>query len=299
MIKSLIIMAALVSSAPLTARAVEATQAIVATDLQFPEGTIFVGDTLYFVDYTRSSVLRIVRGKAETIWQQPGCGANGLLAIGDHLLVACFDGGSIVEISTAGATLSTIRQDNRGRPLVAPLDLPADQKGGVYFSASGSAGTPGKVFYLGHDHVAHEVASGIPFANGIGISPDGATLYVAETPTGKVLAFPINADRSLGPVRDLIRLREVIQAGQNGAATPDSLRVDALGNVFLALYRGGGVAIVSPKGALLAQVDVPAAHHTNLAISPDGKSLYVTAVDDDPVSTYRGQIVRVANPLAP
>jgi sugar lactone lactonase YvrE len=56
---------------------------------------------------------------------------------------------------------------------------------------------------------------------------------------------------------------------------------------------------VSPAGALITLVDVPSAHHTNLAISPDGKSLYVTAVDDDPQSTYRGQIVRIPNPLAP
>jgi gluconolactonase len=44
---------------------------------------------------------------------------------------------------------------------------------------------------------------------------------------------------------------------------------------------------------------VPSQHHTNLAISPAGESLYVTAVDDDAQSTYRGQIVRMPNPLAP
>lgn len=54
----------------------------------------------------------------------------------------------------------------------------------------------GKVFYVCGDHVAREVASGIKFANGVGISPDGATLYVAETPTGKVLAFAIKAEGS-------------------------------------------------------------------------------------------------------
>ncbi|MEJ0016446.1 MAG: hypothetical protein WDN25_07740 [Acetobacteraceae bacterium] len=42
---------------------------------------------------------------------------------------------------------------------------------------------------------------------------------------------------------------------------------------------------------------VRASYH--LAISPDGANLYVTAVDDDARSTYRGQIVRLANPIAP
>ena len=270
----------------------------VATGLQFPEGTIFVGNTLYFVDYSRSSVLRLANGRTEIVWQQPGCGANGLVTVSTGLLVACFDSGTVVEISTAGATLSTIRQDDHGHVFVAPNDLAADPKGGIYFSASGSPVYPGKVFYRGVDQVVREVASGIQFANGVGVSPDGATLYVAETPTGKVLAFAIEADGSLGAARDFIRLRDVVPASQNGIATPDSLRVDTHGNLFVALYHGGGLAIVSPAGTLMALLDVPSEHHTNLAISPDGKSLYVTAVDDDPKSTYRGQIVRMANPLA-
>ncbi len=65
------------------------------------------------------------------------------------------------------------------------------------------------------------------------------------------------------------------------------------------LFPEGGVAILSPAGRLLKLVDVPSQHHTNLAISPDGRSLYVTAVDDDARSTDRGRIIRIANPLAP
>ena len=281
------------------AKAADVRAEVVATDLGFPEGTIFVGNDLYFVDYARSSVLRLVGSKTETIWHQDGCGANGLIAVPAGLLVACFDIGTIVQISPAGATLTTIRADDHGQALVAPNDLAADQKGGIYVSDSGSATRPGKVFHLSSDQVLHEVASGVRFANGVGVSPDGTTLYVAESPTGKVLAFPIEADASLGPARDLIRLRDILPAGRSGPVTPDSLRVDTHGNVFVALYHGGGVAIVSPTGRLIRVLDVPSEHHTNLAISPDGKSLYITAVDDDAQSTYRGQIVRMANPIVP
>jgi gluconolactonase len=272
---------------------------IAATDLSFPEGTIFVGHDLYFVNYARSDVLRLVDARTEVVWHQDGCGANGLVAVPDGLLVACFDGGTVVKISLGGATLTTIRRDRSGQAFVAPNDLTADQKGGLYLSDSGSSDLPGKVFYLGGNGVVREVAHGIRFANGIGVSPDGSTLYVAESPTGKVLAFPIKADGSLGRVRDLIRLRDVVPAGRGGAITPDSLRVDTHGNVFVALYNGGGVAIVSPAGRLVTLLDVPSQHHTNLAISPDGKSLYITAVDDDARSAYHGQIVRMVNPLAP
>ncbi|MBV9828840.1 MAG: SMP-30/gluconolactonase/LRE family protein [Alphaproteobacteria bacterium] len=299
MIKIILLVATLWIGAQISARAAPPGTETVAADLQFPEGTIFIGDNLYFVDYARSVVLRLAGGRTEVVWQQPGCGANGLLTVPDGLLVACFDSGRIVEIAMSGATLATIRQDDRGQPFAAPNDLAADRNGGVYFTASGSAATPGKVFHLGRDRVVREVASGIQFANGVGLSPDGRTLFVAETPTGKVLAVAIRADGSLGAPQDFIRLRDAVAAGRSGAAKPDSLRVDRHGNLFVALYEGGGVAIVSPAGRLLTVVDVPAAHHTNLAISPDEKWLYVTAVDDDPRSTYRGYIVRVVNPLAP
>jgi gluconolactonase len=274
-------------------------QVIAASGLLFPEGTIFVGSNLYFVDYARSDVLRLVDGEIEPVWHQDGCGANGLVEVPTGLLVACFDSGTVVEISMAGATLKTIRRDDGGQALSAPNDFTADQKGGIYLSDSGSSSSPGKVFYLSRDQMLREVASGIRFANGIGVSRDGATLYVAESPTGKVLAFPIKADGSVGPPRDFIRLRDILSVGRVAAATPDSLRVDTHGNVFVALYDGGGVAIVSPAGRLLILLDVPSQHHTNLAISPGGESLYITAIDDDAQATYRGQIVRMANPLAP
>jgi gluconolactonase len=297
--KIILVAAALWMAAQSGAHAGDSSAETVATNLQFPEGTIFIGDSLYFVDYALSDVLRLAGGRTEIVWHQTGCGANGLVAVSNGLLVACFGAGTIVRISMTGATLNTFRRDDRGHAFVSPNDLAADRKGGVYFSDSGSAGHPGEVFYLSSDHVLRRVASGIQFANGVGVSPDGDTLYVAETTTGKILAFAIRADGSLGTARDLIRLRDVVPAGRNAAATPDSLRVDTRGNLFVALYDGGGVAVVSPKGVLIKLVDVPSSHHTNLAISPDGKSLYVTAVDDDPQSTYRGQIVRVLNSLAP
>ncbi len=63
---------------------------IVAKDMHFPEGMIFVGDALYFVDYTTSDVLRLSGNTVEKVWHEDGCGANGLLQWNSSLLVACF-----------------------------------------------------------------------------------------------------------------------------------------------------------------------------------------------------------------
>jgi gluconolactonase len=269
--------------------------AVVARGLQFPEGTVFVGDTLYFVDYATSDVLRLDGNKVETVWHQDGCGANGLLAVPDGLLVACFDGGRVEKISVAGRLLATIDHDDAGGALVAPNDLAVDTKGGVYFTASGSGGSPsGKVFYIGPDHSITQVAAGIAFANGVAVSPAGDVLYVGETPANRILRFAIGANGRLGDRRTFVDLGDIVTGG-----APDGVRVDGHGNLFVALYRGRGFAVIGPDSHLIRQVDLPAAHHTNLAISPDGRLVVATAVEDGPGGGYRGELVRVANPVEP
>jgi gluconolactonase len=271
----------------------------VARDLQFPEGTIFVGDTLYFVDYATSDVLRLVAGKVETVFHQDGCWANGLLAVGAGLLVACYGNGTVIRISLDGRLLETIRADADGKPFESPNDFTADAKGGVYFTGSGSgAAIPGKVYHRAADGRVTAVASDIGFANGLAVSPDGGLLYVVETSARRLLRFAIAADGTLRERRVFVTLADILADRGRKGFTPDSLRIDAHGNLFVALYEGGGFAVLSPAGTLLNQVDVPGAHHTNLAIAPDGKSLIVTAVDDVPNGAYRGALYRVPNPVA-
>ncbi len=271
---------------------------VIAGNLQFPEGTIFVGATPYFVDYSTSSVLRLVNGRVETVWRKPGCGANGLLQVPEGLLVACFDGGTVERISIEGRPQATIARDARGQPFVAPNDLAADPRGGVYFSASGAeGGTPGKIFHIGPDRVVREVANGMSFANGLVVSADGGQLIVAESRRGRLLAFPIRPDGSLGAQRVLVTLSDILADGAHRTYSPDGLRRDRRGNLFVGLYRGGGIAVLSPEARLLAQIDLPGEHHANLALSPDGRSIVATAVDDGPGGSYRGQLLRLANPL--
>jgi len=270
---------------------------IVNRSLQFPEGTIFVGDTLYFVDYAASNVLRLEGNTVRLVWHGEGCGANGLLQVPEGLLVACFDGGVVARISLAGKVLATIRPDD-GDGFAATNDFAADAKGGVYITASGALGSDtGKLYYLGSEGPAHEVAHGLDFANGVAVSPDGRLLYVTETGTGHVLAFTIGADGRLRERRVLATLTRE-RDGRPETTTPDSMRIDRHGNLFIALYNGGGFDVIRPDGSLLAQVDLPGQHHTTLAITPDGKSVIVSAVDDGPRGSYRGRLLRVANPAA-
>ncbi|WP_157977804.1 SMP-30/gluconolactonase/LRE family protein [Paraburkholderia kururiensis] len=276
-----------------------ATARTIVDGLQFPEGTVFVGTTLYFVDYGRSEVLRIVGGEAQRVWQRDGCGANGLAPSGDGLLVACYDSGAIVEITTDGRTLREINTDDAGNPLIHPNDLTADHHGGVYFTASGSADTPGKVFYRDTAHHVREVATGIRYANGVAVSPDNGTLYVAESDAARVLAFTIRGSAQLSHRRLFAAQTAFGPLAANTRFTPDGVRTDAHGNVFVAQYDGGGFAVFAADGRLREAVRLPLAHHSNLAIAPDGRSVFVTAIPDEADGAKRGALLQVPNPVGP
>jgi gluconolactonase len=267
----------------------------VATGLQFPEGTVFVGNTLYFVDYGSSDVLRLVDGAVQRVWHQDGCGANGLAQTGSGLLVACYDSGTIAEIALDGRLIDTIGSDDKGLPFLSPNDLAADQKGGVYFTASGSGTAPGKVYYRGIDHRVREVASNIRYANGLVVSLDGKRLYLAESAASRLLSYAIAPDAGLSDGKEFVKLDDVLASAGAREFTPDGVRMDRYGNVFVALYRGGGFAVFSSDGKLIRTVELPGSHHSNLAISPDGKSVYVTAIYDTPGGGARGEILKVPN----
>ena len=271
---------------------------VAVSGLGFPEGAIFVDNTLYFVDYTTSDVLRLVGGKAERVWHQDGCNANGLVTLHGELLVACYGNGTVVRISTDGKIRETIRHDQSGGDFIAPNDLTADPLGGVYFTGSGNQEILGKVYYRDPAGHVRTVAENIDYANGLAVSPDGKLLYVAESRKHRLLTFGIGAGGNLSHQTEFVKLAEVLANGRPETFTPDGVRVDKHGRLFIGLYDGGGFAVLTGDGKLVKMVGLPAAHHASLAISPDGKSVFVTATDDTPDGSYRGEMLQVDNPVS-
>jgi gluconolactonase len=267
----------------------------VATGLEFPEGAIFVGDALYFVDYGTSRVIRLHDGTMSTVWQDDHCGANGVLRVPEGLWVACFSGQTFRLITLEGQPIQVLDRDGSGASFESPNDLAADGHGGAWLTASGSSAAAGKVYHLSPSHVAHAVAGDLYFANGVATSPDGRLLYVTESTAGRISVFTVGPGDTLGERRDFVNLADVFPDGHQRPYKPDSMRTDRAGNLFVALYDGGGFAVFRPDKSLLAKVDVPLAHHTTLAISPDDRFVYVSAVADEPGGGYRGELYRVPN----
>jgi gluconolactonase len=286
----------------LCAAAMAAGPEVISRDVRSPEGPIFVGDMLYLVDYVGHNVVRLQDQSARVIWHRDGCGPTGLARVPEGLLVACFDGKSVVAISLEGGTLSSFDTDENGHKLREPNDFALDARGGLYFSGTGPwepRPIVGKLYYRSADRKVRTVASDLHSPNGLVLSPDGQLLYVAESFASRILLFDVAPDGSLSGRREFLKIAEVLPGAGGRTYTPDGLRIDRNGNLFVGFWDGACFAVISPQGKLIKQVDLPAPHDPNLAITPDGKSVILTGVFDLPDNGSRGELYRVPNPVAP
>jgi sugar lactone lactonase YvrE len=119
------------------------------------------------------------------------------------------------------------------------------------------------------------VLDGLTISNGIGWSPDGATMYLADSGPRVVHAFAFDAPRgTISGGRALVTIPEDLGA-------PDGLTVDAAGDLWVAIYGGWCVRRYGPDGVLRGELPVPAAQCTSCAFGGPGLSrLYVTTATE-------------------
>ncbi len=156
----------------------------------YPEGPLWHDGKLLFVEYAGPGIKMWDGRRTSVYWRGAHCGASGLIAYRrDHLLVACYDANTIVELDNAGKQIRTIDRDSAGKPFVGPNDFTADGGGGIYVSASGvydvKAPISGTILHLsGANGTLVEVANLIHYSNGLTLSKDGKSLLVAEMLAG-------------------------------------------------------------------------------------------------------------------
>ena len=128
------------------------------------------------------------------------------------------------------------------------------------------------LYRLDPDSKLTAVIGDIMISNGLAFSPDGRTLYHADTPTRTVHAYDF--DGATGAIAN----RRVFARFGGQTDRPDGAAVDRDGCYWSAFYRGGKVVRVSPAGALLAEYPLPALCPTMCAFGgPDLRTLYVTS----------------------
>ncbi len=278
---------------------------VVTTGLRFPEGPIAMPDgSVILVEMFGPRVTRVLPdGTKQTVAEVPG-GPNGAaigpdgalylcnnggsfspVDLGDLLLPGPFDpqrylGGRIQRVDLASGVVTDLYTECDGRPLRAPNDLVFDADGGFWFTDHGvrderTSDRTG-VFYAHADGSGiREVIHPTDGPNGIGLSPDGATLYYAETHTGRVFRRSIVAPGEVAGAMPLDT--SICLAGLPGLQLLDSLAVDGAGNVCVATLVSGGITVISPEGEIVDFVATGDLLTTNICFGgPDLRTAYIT-----------------------
>ncbi|GGG32112.1 hypothetical protein GCM10010964_20050 [Caldovatus sediminis] len=279
---------------------------ILAEGLRFPEGPVAMPDgSVALVEIEAGRITRVAPDGTKSVIARPGGGPNGLaLGPGGSLYVtnnggfawheepgmlrpvapsADYRGGRIERIDPATGAVTVLYERCGEHLLSGPNDLVFDGQGGFWFSDLGKVRPRGRdhgaVYWAAEDgsrivEAAHPVPGG---ANGIGLSPDGRTLYVAETETGRLWAFDV-----LGP--GVLR-KEPWPSPHGGRLVCqfpgfrrlDSLAVTAAGNIVVATLVAGEISTVAPSGEILRVVKMPERMPTNICFGgPDMRTAYVT-----------------------
>lgn len=275
--------------------ATHAGTAVVDSKAIYPEGPLWQDGKLRYVEYAGPGIKSWDGQFTRIFWSDGHCGPSGLTAHGEgHLLVACYDANTLMEVDAEGHTFRTIRMDSAGNPFIGPNDFAADGKGGLYFSASGvydvKAPITGTVLYISAAGWITVVANTIHYSNGLTVSQDGKILLVSEHLAGRILAFPINADGSLGPRTVWVRLRDLAPptAHEDAYNGPDGLKLGPDGNYYIAQNGSGRVLVVSPERKLVHIIKVPTPYVTNMNFA--GTTVYITGVFDPWNAPYPGAV---------
>jgi len=294
---------ALASYAGAAAAAGEVT---VVSGVPGPEGPLYVDANLYWVGWI-SSTMSKWDGKSITVLNKlAGCGHNGLALTKQRtFLVACTDEhGAILELDMTGKQLRRWDADDKGVKFTGGInDIVVTANGGAYATVFGPyqslpTTVAGKILYRAPGSQKWlEVANDLNYANGIGVSPNGKTLYVSETVGNCILKFNINADGTLTG-RANFALLNVLTPNKVTSwwLGPDSMKVDRKGNIYVAQWFGGKILKISAEGKLLHVFPIAAGEGTtNVAFGPDERHLYVTVVKnpDDPQAL--GSVVKIEN----
>ena len=279
---------------------------IVAEELQFPEGPVVTNDgSVLVVEIQRETITKIRPDGTRAIVATAGGGPNGLAVGPDGALYLCnnggllfqetdgflhiragshprYVGGRIERIDAKTGAVLLLYDKCADRRLCGPNDIVFDMHGGFYFTDLGKNRERdrdhGGVYYAMADgSKIMTLAYPMTTPNGIGLSPDGRTVYVAETETARLWAFDIEAPGQPKRYGFPSPHGGRLVCGLGGYQRFDSLAVAASGNICVATLVTGCITVISPEGAVLDQVKTGDPMTTNIAFGgTDMRTAYLT-----------------------
>ena len=276
--------------------------------LRFPEGPIAMPDgSIILVEIESGRLTRVLPDGAKEVVAEPGGGPNGAAMGPDGACYVCNNGGfnwaydeepgsirpvgqaddyvtgRIERIDIETGKVETLYDNCNGNRLSGPNDIVFDRKGNMWFTDLGKARARdldrGAIYWAKPDGSAiSEVIQPFTTPNGIGLSPDEKTLYVAETEGGRLFAYDIVGDGEV----ELLPYPKSLNGGRyitsdTGMRRFDSLAVEDCGNVCVATLFTGGITVASPDGGTAEFVETGDGYTTNICFGGENlQKAYIT-----------------------
>ena len=240
----------------------------VLTDLQFSEGPVWLpGEGLIFSDIPADTIYRADK----SVFRTPSGKSNGLALDGEGRLIACEHGNRRVSRTEKGGRITVLADQYLGRKLNSPNDVVVRSDGTIFFTdppyglEKREAELPfSGVYGIAPDGKLTLLSVYFKHPNGVALSPDEKTLYVADSGASFIEAFDAAPDGSLENAR--LFAKDV---------DPDGLKMDERGNLWVAA--ADGIRVYRSDGALVETVKFPEQPANCAFGGDDGKTLYVTA----------------------
>jgi len=243
----------------------------VAEGLVFTEGPVWRDGALLFSDIPASRIYRVGADGARTVHREPSGESNGLTLDLDGALIACEHRGRRVSRERDGH-VDTLAKEFDGKSLNSPNDVVVRSDGRIFFTdppygiKEEERELPfNGVFTIAPGGTLALLIDDFDRPNGLALSPDERTLYIADTNRLHVRAFDVAADGALSNGRVFAEMRE--------GGRPDGMKVDRDGRLFVCATT---VQVFAADGRPLGVVDCPQPP-ANCAWGGDGGMLYITA----------------------
>lgn len=251
------------------------------------EGPVSLPDgSLIFTETQANRIVKIAADGSISTYQDNTNGSNGLgfNPQGDLVSVQVLD--PKVGVVAPASKAKVLADKFNGTPFVRPNDLVVSSKGHVYFTDSGlprldptapppavaPVPRPG-VFHISPDGKLSRLDNSIQRPNGIQLSRDEKTLYVANTAGEHVIAFDVAQDGSVSNQRNFAKLDGFAQTETGPSSGADGLAIDDAGRLYVTSNLG--IQVFDSKGKALGTIPLPQKPQNLAFAGKDKKSLYV------------------------
>lgn len=273
-----------------------------ADGFQWSEGPVWIADSgfLLLSDVPANRMYRWSEGEGLSVFLEPSGyagtekgifrepGSNGLVrGEGNTILLADHGNRAVARLDLGTRAKTFLATHFEGKRFNSPNDLVRAADGSIYFTdppygLDGLDKSPHKelafngVYRLLPTGEVELIDDRLTFPNGVVLSPDERTLYVAVSDPDRAQIHAYSLDERGRPTgrRLFADMTELARSGLPGL--PDGMAVDAEGNLYAT--GPGGVHVFSPEGVRLGRMDTGTAV-ANCAFGEDGKTLFLASND--------------------